>query len=782
MFRRANISFSEMILVFILITAGAVIMFIKPLLAPENILHFSDAIHVWYFFKTFTINAIKQYGYLPLWNPLIYSGVPFVGNPQSTLFYPPFSLFYIIPVHYAITLLFTMHIAFAGCGMYLYARLRRLSFAPAWFASIVFVLNYKLVGIMFAGHLTHFASWTYFPWMLIGIEYYVHSRKFRAMILLSLCYAFLFLAGLPQIFYYQLLVGLVYLILTIAYYNKKEAVGILIGYAFIAVMAVLFVAISLFPVWEMMHFFQRSGGTNFAFSTTFSLHWKDFISLVFPQAMVAAHPGPNIDNKFFWEHTMYCGIIPLIFLFISYRWREWLHTGFFVVLLIFSVLFALGDTTPFFGLMYKFIPGVSYFRCPNRIFVLAAFSVSILSAFAFQNMLEDRYFLKIRSMYRLSLLLAIIFIAVHEIVYYRYQILIPHSGAIIAYLFIFSLVAYMWHKGYANAFVFATVIIGITVCDLGSLSFPLIKSEPLTKVIPSSGFYNGIINDRTIFRIYDTAGAYPQYFGALTNVQQIGGDEPVILSNYLDYIKEINMPVTPDNDNDSTEQSLMFPITDFSQGVNWPYLHFLNMKYLITTYPLDQPFLILEDARQLDKASTQFFEGVYPIVSSLGGALYPKTFLYRNTAMLPRGFLLPARQDFSADQVLDRFLASPRRNIEPAVVQTYEPNKVVFQTVAPETSYLITSEIFYPGWKVMVDGEENSIIPVMDMFRAVKLEAGSHEVEFVYHPDSFYRGRKITVGWLGCCLILIVIRLFQSKNTKKEFLLPVFFIFFNLFF
>lgn len=787
MFRRASISLIELIGVFILIACGSVALFWNLLARPDAIAHFSDAIHVWYFFKTFTVNALRDYNELPLWNPLIYSGVPFVGNPQSTLFYPPFFLFYVIPVHYAISLLFVIHFAFAGCGMYLFARLRRLSFPAAILSVIIFVLNYKVMGHIFAGHLTQTCAWAYFPWILIAIEYYVCTRKVRAMLFVALSYAFLFLAGQMQIFYYQVVIGLVYLLCMIGYHNKSAAVGILFGYAICAIMAVLFVAISLLPVLELMDHFQRSGGTNFSFASIFSLRWKDFLSLVVPHMFVIPEHGANLDNQFFWERTMYTGIVPLVLLLISYRRREWMHTGFFVTLLIFSVLFALGGRTPFFALMYKFVPGVGYFRCPSRMLLFAGFSVAILAGFAFQNILDDRYFSKIRPLYRISLLLALILIAVHELVFYRYDTLIPNASHAMTYLLIFALFLFMWHRGYTNRLMLSLAVIGVTAYDLGSLGYPLIKSIELTEIFPKSGLYSGIINDPTTFRVYDAAGAFPQYYGALTGVQQVGGDEPVMLETYRHYLDKIDsgqLLQEPDNDAQiyhADAAAMMFPVADFTHEVNWLYLHLLNVKYLMTTYPVDEPFLIREDSRTLDRSTTRFLDGVYPIVSKIGGILHPKTYLYRNSSVLPRGFLLSA-QGVSVDEAMDKFLNHTRRDVQPAPVEYYEPNTVVFHTKSDEITYLVTSELYYPGWIVYIDGQQGKVMPVMDTFRAVELTPGSHVVEFVYQPESFRRGKLITFGWLILCGLLVLIRAFQSKNTKKELLLPFFLIFLHGFF
>ena len=64
---------------------------------------------------------------------------------------------------------------------------------------------------------------------------------------------------------------------------------------------------------------------------------------------------------------------------------------------------------------------------------------------------------------------------------------------------------------------------------------------------------------------------------------------------------------------------------------------------------------------------------------------------------------------------------------------------------------LVLSDMYYPGWKAFVDGEETKIYRADYTFRAIPLNAGTHQVEFVYDPISFKVGAGVTVlGILGC--------------------------------
>ena len=65
---------------------------------------------------------------------------------------------------------------------------------------------------------------------------------------------------------------------------------------------------------------------------------------------------------------------------------------------------------------------------------------------------------------------------------------------------------------------------------------------------------------------------------------------------------------------------------------------------------------------------------------------------------------------------------------------------------------LVLSDTYYPGWKAYVDGQETPIYPTDVALRSVYLEAGEHEVRFVYSPASFKLGVLIS----GLSLLALV--------------------------
>ena len=64
------------------------------------------------------------------------------------------------------------------------------------------------------------------------------------------------------------------------------------------------------------------------------------------------------------------------------------------------------------------------------------------------------------------------------------------------------------------------------------------------------------------------------------------------------------------------------------------------------------------------------------------------------------------------------------------------------------------NDTFYPGWEAAVDGSPQPIVTANYLFRAVRVPAGPHRVEFAYRPRSVRLGLIATgLGW-GFVLVL----------------------------
>jgi|GEM_PF-6518821 len=89
-------------------------------------------------------------------------------------------------------------------------------------------------------------------------------------------------------------------------------------------------------------------------------------------------------------------------------------------------------------------------------------------------------------------------------------------------------------------------------------------------------------------------------------------------------------------------------------------------------------------------------------------------------------------------------------------VTSYEANKITYQVDAADDGVLVTTETYYPGWHVIVDGHEQECIEANYKFRAVKLDRGVHEVTFYYAPTAVKLGLTTLVMAVILSIILLI--------------------------
>jgi len=119
---------------------------------------------------------------------------------------------------------------------------------------------------------------------------------------------------------------------------------------------------------------------------------------------------------------------------------------------------------------------------------------------------------------------------------------------------------------------------------------------------------------------------------------------------------------------------------------------------------------------------------------------------------------------------LQRFLpgASPGLH-EPVKVAIPGPQRVEIDAVLERPGLLILSDIFYPGWKLTVDGVPATIYRANRMMRAAALSAGKHHLVYTYEPRSFQVGGIVTIGAIVC---LMAASVYFSRRPISTILAP----------
>lgn len=94
-------------------------------------------------------------------------------------------------------------------------------------------------------------------------------------------------------------------------------------------------------------------------------------------------------------------------------------------------------------------------------------------------------------------------------------------------------------------------------------------------------------------------------------------------------------------------------------------------------------------------------------------------------------------------------------------IKKYSYNKIIIKTDSLAQGLLVLTDIFYPGWRVYVDGKLSTIYRVNGLVRGVLLEKGQHDIVFTYFPFTVKIGIVVT----GFSIFLLLCLIF-SKNQS----------------
>ena len=153
-------------------------------------------------------------GELPLWNPQIFTGLPFLAAGQASTFYPLNVLFYVLPLDAAYGWFTALHIAIAGVNTFLFARVLRLQTLAALFSGVAFQFSgFLIVSVVFTMFL---AAAVWLPLLLAIIEFVIRKQEDKGVasfqpipyvVAGAAVIGLVVLAGHPELLYYTMLVA-----------------------------------------------------------------------------------------------------------------------------------------------------------------------------------------------------------------------------------------------------------------------------------------------------------------------------------------------------------------------------------------------------------------------------------------------------------------------------------------------------------------------------------------------------------------------------------------------
>lgn len=773
----------------VLILLITLIFFNKLFLTTGKMLLPGDILGSAYFPKFFFSSFVNAYHHLPLWNPYMFSGMPFLADPSSSMFYPLNLLFLIIPIGYAFSYLFVLDIFLIGLFTYFFAKTIKLDNFSSFISALVFMFSGTVIYRIYAGHLYILDAIVWLPLLFLAFEYILKTKKIIFAILGGIPIALMVFAGHSQFTYYNLLFSLCYFLIRILFiYKENKNIFPILKLIFYVSLSLLIgiglSAIQLLPSLELSNLSERSNGISFDFANAFYFNPKQLISFILPYFF-----GSPFTNTFwgignFWETCGYLGIAPLLFSAFAIFYKRNMYVLIFLFSAILAILLSFGNYTPLYKLLFNYLPFFDSFRAPARFLYIYSFSVSILCGFGVNFILNYKFNkIGIKRFKKLCISIALILaLGVTLIIYFNNQkglllyetYVLRHSFAqginhitlfnqtiedilrffLFSFISIISIYLFFTKKIKNNTFKF--LIVFTIFVDLLMFNFGAVDLSKTNQQYKIPNVIKKIAKDKSTYRIFTQTGEYSNV--ALINGQQIlTGYNGEYLKSYRDFLW-----LTGKHEETPYESFIIINTID-----NPVILNLLNTKYIVWNKKVNiKDFKFINEYND-NKIKSYLYENT---------SFFPRAYVVSNDAIKNRKFIVSKNSidipDLENKNNL-KFLKLDKTDISKEVKINKNLGDEIFLNVDIEKNgYLILSEIWYPGWKVYDNGVQKDILKGDYIFRTVYLEKGKHNIKFIFEPTSYKSGKTISIASIFFTFISILYLLKLKFSYKRKPKLP----------
>jgi hypothetical protein len=730
-------------------------------------------------------NERLENGDLPLWNPHMFSGTPFIANRLTGLTNPlvlgPVFLF---PPLTSLAIIYLGHYLLAAWFMYLFLKAIGISRPAALFGAIAYILQ-----------------GSYDPWLCIvatdkaylPVTFYYLVRVCDRRDLIGIggfVFSFFLLSvtGYPQDVVFEVYLMAAWVLFACGP-GVRPALKRLGGLAFLLVLAFLLSAIQNLPSFEFysnslralpeykeafysLSRIERLDSPLTLLAVFFPRLWGDYMS---GQPSVLPLMALQVRN------LAYVGILAAVSaLFAGTVWRN-VRARFFTVVAVIGCVFV--SWSGIYVFVIRILPGARISTARPDFLTLT--SIIIVAAFVLDHVVAkiktDRVLA--RRVSQLSVLLLGAFLGLLVVTLYAVfnPTLLPRDytnalreitvGTAIVTAAASMLRAYA-HYRFKAGWVWV-VLISLLVIDLLPYHIhfhPIVPAGRAVFSTPEIEFLQDSMEADGPFRIFrDHDRVLPPNTPMLFGLDDMTGFDSLQSALYGGFFLSID-PVMA---RDSRFQDMPSRPEVWSEN----FWDFLNVRYFVSAGPMNN---LPSKWRE-----TQV------------GALY----IYENTDWLPRWFLVsrvrpvdsiaegyaevreinPAEvavvKDFPPDRIghglaFDETTdAVAQEQSEPGSIQVAKlsPDEVIFDVSCPEERFLVFSDSYFPAWHAWIDDEETTVYLTDAVIKGVIVPAGRHNVVFRYEPVSYKYGWIITA--LGLLLLAfgyrLIARLFESGTYSR---------------
>ncbi|UCG50947.1 MAG: hypothetical protein JSW58_12200 [Candidatus Latescibacterota bacterium] len=611
--------------------------------------------------------------------------------------------------------------------------------------------------------------------------------------------------------------------------GNYETLDLLVVFGLVVLFALVISSVIFLPVRDYAQYSIRgaseAGGLDYEYATSWSLHPLESLTFIVPFSFGFGR-GTYHGHMPFTDYPNYLGLVVVMFAVCAALIARTRFVWFLLFVVVVSTLVSFGKHLPIlYNPLFKWLPYFNKFRVPVMVLIVQQIAFVLLFALGISAVVKT----KAETLRRPALWCGIAAVGMLIVVVLTYGYWtggfvdavakniravrstaeqLQFAGLAGNYLFrdllkfslillILSGVVLLYGRRTIGAGLLTMLIIGVALVDAYVVDLHILHPE---RLYPKN-MYNEdqlkIIKDKTVrdrflerdgviefleqdrsrhigesreegemiespLQREDLYRVFPAFHPAAplrgadfrTNrymnfgISSVGGYHAAKLSIYDDFVKALGTAV---------------------QNSNYHLLHMLDVQYVITSHPFED---------------VPFFEPVWQGSDYRGARKY----IYRNQRALPRVFFVDRYRVHSPDEILNLLPSLPaadgtdllemalleeRPKIEPvskvgaqARIKHYGFNEIRIDANLPNPAILMLSEVFYPRWKVLVDGEAGEIIKANYILRAVALPEGQHEIVFRYDTSLLRKGLFLSVAAFGAMLLILLIsglRLFRGS-------------------
>jgi Bacterial membrane protein YfhO len=805
-----------------LVYAALAILLVSPALLPGRTLSASDAFwtstpwtayrgHVqglgantqlsdsYILFQPFLQYTRSVLPHVPLWDPYLMAGRPYLANAQSAIF-SPFSLpAYVLPFWRSLAVIAVLKLFVAAFGTYLLARALSMRFAAALFAGVVFGFSLWFVSWL-AWHTT--TTWALLPWLWLMADAVVRRPGLLPTCGLATVVGLQFLGGHPESNFQVVVLTTLFFALRLVERRRgvdrpPPALRQVAAFGGAVLLGAALAGLTLIPLFELLsNSADHSRRSNFGHIHSPATYLLGIFLPHYWGRPTGAQTNP-LGTPFLHTRAYYVGALPLMLAATALLTRRNLQRLGLATLAVVCVAVVVG--TPGVSDLVAALPVFDVAN--NARFVIGfTLAVALLAGWGLDDLLDRE---TRPATGRILALCALLLVA--PIVWMIAAGQAPQASVLRHALRVAWGFAEPTHLGF-----------GATPAQIHRVAAE-IRLAALLEWLVLAGAALLLLIARLTGRLRPAPFAALAVLLAAADLFRAGmGINPAIRT------ADAQQPVTP------ALRYLQAHSPERSAGVRSsgtnPLPPNLALRYRVQDvrgyeFPVERRYFHFWEREFAPDRCNYFFcfSGVEATPTTIRGLslmsvsnlltsptgpdirlpglrlVYrgPDARIYENRAALPRAFVVD-RQVLApgADRALDAVTApgfdaeaeavtearvrgvaegasAARAPAGSARIASYAPEHVRIDARARRTSILVLTDTYFPGWKATVDGADAPIERVNYLFRGVRLPPGAHRVELRYEPASWRAGRIVSALALIVLLGLTALGLRRRRAAVR---------------